>query len=326
MNRGGVLTRALLFAASSPAIWPLALATFLLRGGIVILALPILVLPTPAGLANVFAPTLTALAFGSISAEVYVFGGVATASLVVWLVVGGWVAAVLEAEGARIVGLDEGIHAPRPRPLARSHVAGRILAARLVALVPLAIALALGSVRIVLVTYRELTNPLDVSTPLVMRVLRESPEVVAAVIVTWILGETVGGIAARRIVLAGNGVAAALRFAIATGIRHPGSTLARFGLPAMVLLVVLLSSIVAAGSAWSAVGGVLVSGSDPRAGLAIVALLVVVWLAGLLVTGLVCAWRAAIWTVAEIAREGTFGGSADRRPGDWQTDRTSATL
>jgi hypothetical protein len=326
VNRGGVLTRALLLAASSPATWPLALATFLLRGGIVVLGLPILVLPTPVGLADVFAPTLTALAFGSISAEVYVFGGAAAAGLVVWLVVGGWVAAALEAEGARMVGLDEGVHAPRPRPLARSHVAGRILAARLVALVPLGIALALGSVRIVLVTYRELTNPLDVSTPLVMRVLRESPEVVAAVIVTWILGEAVGGIAARRIVLAGNGVAAALRFAIATSIRHPGSTLVRFGLPAIVLLVVLLASIVAAGSAWSAVGGVLVSGSDPRAGLALVALLVVVWLVGLLVTGLVCAWRAAIWTVAEIAREGTFGGSADRRPGDWQTDRTSATL
>ncbi|HEY8817341.1 MAG TPA: hypothetical protein VIM25_00775 [Candidatus Limnocylindrales bacterium] len=150
MNRGGVLTRALLFAASSPAIWPLALATFLLRGGIVILALPILVLPTPAGLANVFAPTLTALVFGSISMEVYVVGGLATAGLVVWLAVGGWVAAVLEAEAARIVALDEGVHASRPRPLARSHVAGRILAARLVALVPLAIALALGSVRIVL--------------------------------------------------------------------------------------------------------------------------------------------------------------------------------
>lgn len=326
MNRGGVLTGALRIAVRSPTTWPLALATFLLRGGIVVLALPILVLPTPAGLADVFAPTLTALAFGSISQEVYVVGGVATLGLVVWLMVGGWVAAVLEAEGARVVELDEGVHAPRPRPLARSHVAGRILIVRLAALLPLAIALALGSVRIVLVTYRELTNPVDVSTPLVTRVLRESPEVVAAVLVTWVVGEIVGGIAARRIVLAGDGVAAALRFAIATGIRHAGSTLARFGLPAIALLVVLLSTTVATGSAWSAVGGVLVSGSDPLAAVAIVALLVVVWLVGLLLTGLVCAWRGAIWTVAEIAREGTFGGSADRRPGDWQTEGTSATL
>lgn len=326
MNRGGVLTGALLATLGSPATWPLALATFLLRGGIVVLALPILVLPTPVGLANVFAPTLTALAFGSISTEVFALGGAAAAGLIAWLVVGGWLAAVLEGEGARIVALDGGVHAPGPRPLARPHVASRILAARLSALIPLAVALVLGSVQIVLVTYRELTNPLDVSTSIVLRVLRESPEVVAGVLVTWILGEIVGGIAARRIVLAGDGVAGALRFAIATGLRHPGWTLVRFGLPAIVLIVVLVPLIVASGSAWSAVGSVLASGSDPPASVAIVALLVVVWLVGMLLTGVVCAWRAAIWTVAEVEREGTFGGSADRRPGDWQTDRTSATL
>ncbi len=321
-----MLTGALRATLGRPATWMLALATFLLRGGIVVMALPILVLPTPVGLANVFAPTLTALAFGSISTEVYVVGGAVAAGLVAWLVVGGWVAAVLEAEGARIVALDGGHRAAAQRRLARPQAAGRVLVARLAALVPLAIALALGSVRIVLVTYRELTNPLDVSTPLVTRVLRESPEVVIAVLVAWMLGEMLGGIAARRIVLAGDGVAAALRFAVVACLRHPASTLVRYGLPTIVLLGVLVPSIVASASAWSAVGGVIVSGSDGRASLALVALLVAAWLVELLLVGVVCAWRAAIWTVAEVAREGTFGGSPDRRPGDWQTDRTSATL
>jgi len=109
----------------------------------------------------------------------------------------------------------------------------------------------------VLVTYRELTSPLDVSAPIVVRVLRGSPEVIAAVLIAWVLGEIVGAIAARRIVLAGEGVAAALRGAIATGLRHPLRTLIRFGLPAAVLALVLGPSVVAAGSAWSAVDGAL---------------------------------------------------------------------
>ena len=50
------------------------------------------------------------------------------------------------------------------------------------------------------------------------------------------------------------------------------------------------------------------------------------WIVGLLLIGVVCAWRAAIWTVLEVAGEGTFGGSADRRPGHWRLGRSSATL
>jgi hypothetical protein len=74
------------------------------------------------------------------------------------------------------------------------------------------------------------------------------------------------------------------------------------------------------------VGGVIGSSSDLAATLAGVGQLVVVWLVGLALIALASAWRAAIWTVGEVEREGTFGGSPDRRPGDWQTDRTSATL
>jgi hypothetical protein len=319
------MTVALRATLATPATWPLALATFLLRGGIVIVALPILVLPTPVGLADVFAPTVTALAFGSISPEVFIVGGAAVAGLLAWLVVAGWLAAAIEAEGAQVVALDEEVP-PLPVGLSSDHVAGQILAARLFALVPVAIALSLGSVRIVFATYRELTSPLDVSTPLVMRVLRDSPEVVVAVLLTWLIGEVVGAIAARRIALAGDGVVRALRVAVGTCLRHPVSTLLRFVLPDVVLLLVLASCFVAVGSAWSAVNTVLVGTSDGPWSLVIVAFFVVLWLIGLLLTGLVCAWRAAVWTVAQVEREGTFGGWTDSRPGDWQPDGTSATL
>lgn len=331
MNRGAALFGALRATLANPATWPLATAAFLLRGGIVILALPILVLPTPVGLADVFAPIVTGLAFGTVSSEAVVLAVALAGASVVWLVVGGWLAAALEADGVRIVALDAdvrglGVAAGLPVPGADRRVAGRILVARLIALIPLAIVLVLGSVRVVLVTYRELTSPLDVSAPIVVRVLRGSPEVIAGVLIAWMLGEIVGAIAARRIVLAGEGVAAALRGAIATVLRLPLTTLIRFGLPAAVLALVLGPSVVAAGSAWSAVDGALAGASDVPSTLGILVLFVLLWLVGLALAGVACAWRSAVWTAAEASRRGTFGGSPDRRPGDWQAEGSSATL
>ena len=168
--------------------------------------------------------------------------------------VGGWFAAGLEAAGAWIVAGDEevavaatsqatsGARVPRPD----GGVASRILVARLIAAVPLGVALALGSIRLVFVTYRELTAPLDVATPIALRVLRGSPEVVVAVVVTWMLAEIVGALAARRIALADAGVGAGLTHAVRVLIHEPVSSLARFWLPSLVLVVVLVPSALAA--------------------------------------------------------------------------------
>ena len=75
MSRGAALSGALLVTLASPATWPLALAVFLLRGGLLVVALPILVLPTPVGLGNLLAPTLTAFVFGGISLQLVVMVG-----------------------------------------------------------------------------------------------------------------------------------------------------------------------------------------------------------------------------------------------------------
>jgi hypothetical protein len=159
-----------------------------------------------------------------------------------------------------------------------------------------------------------------------VRVLRATPEVITAVIVTWLIGEIVGAIAARRIVLNGDGVGRALLGAVGTGLRHPLTTLARFGGPTLVLGVVFVAAAFAAGTAWGFAAQVLDSPGDPIAAWVAVIALVLLWIIGLLSIGVVCAWRAAVWTVAEAVREGTFGGSTDSHPGDWRPDQTSATL
>jgi hypothetical protein len=334
VTRGGGTLAALLVTLANPATWPLALATFLIRGGIVLVLLPIVVLPTTVGLGNTFGPALLAIAFGSVPVQVVVVAVPIGALAVAWVVLGGLLAAGLEAEGARVVAWDEEIAAlggmqgrsPAVTPVPAGRVAARILTARLIAAVPLLAVLAIGTIRLVFVTYRELTSPLDVSTPLVLRVLRGSPEVVIAVLVAWTLAEIVGAMAARRITLDGVRVREALVGALSTLVREPVSSLARFVVPTVLLAVILVPAAVAAASAWGVVGAVLGDDAEPLPLLLTVVAFVGLWIVGLILVAVVCAWRAAVWTVAEVARKGTFGGSTDRRPGHWRGVRPSATL
>jgi hypothetical protein len=109
-------------------------------------------------------------------------------------------------------------------------------------------------------------------------------------------------------------------------LRHPLATLVRFWLPTLTLLVVLAPSTIAAASVWSAVGSVLGDGSDAIRVLAAVVLFVTIWTVGLVLTAIVCAWRAAVWTMADVLERRTFGGSSDSRPGDWRDRRSSANV
>jgi hypothetical protein len=150
----------------------------------------------------------------------------------------------------------------------------------------------------VTVAYRELTSPVDVATPIVIRVLRGAPEAVAAVVAFWMLGEILGGIAARRIVNGGAGVRRALREACTECIRHPLTVLRRSLVPTAALVLVLVPSILAASAAWALVRIALPSDPDPL-GAPAVALFVAIWTVGLLLIAITSAWRGAVWSVGD---------------------------
>jgi hypothetical protein len=334
MTRGVALGRGLLVTLATPSTWLLALAAFLIRGGILLLVVPIIVIPTPVGLGNVFGPTLTAIALGQMPVDAVVGATLVALAIVTWLVAGGWLAAALEAEAARLVvaeneAADGGLRrVTRPDADVSAggrHDAGRILAARLVAAVPFVLALVWASFRLVITAYSELTNPRDTSTPIVLRVLVARPEVVAAIVLTWMAWEIVGAIAARRIVLAGDGVGRSLVAAAGECLRHPFSVLARFWIPTLVLAVVIVPSAAALAAVWSTTGDALDDGDPVRILVAVVAL-VLLFSVGLVLLSVVCAWRAAIWTIAETLRQRTFGASIDGRSGDWRGEGSSATL
>jgi hypothetical protein len=247
------------------------------------------------------------------------------------LVLGALVAAAAEAELTRIVADDEEVMAivgQRPvvgDPAARaaSGVPGRILAVRLIAFLPLGLALVWGSVRIVAVAYRELTVPSDTATPIAVRILAGAPEVVALVLVTWLLGQAIGAIGARQVVLVGAPVHTALVAGIVRLLRHPGRTIGLQVLPLAALVLVLVPSAAAAVTAWDAVRAALSTGGSVIASLGLVALFVGLWLGGLLLAAVVSAWRAAVWTVDAA---GTFGATRSGREGDWNPHPSSATL
>ncbi|HEY6012396.1 MAG TPA: hypothetical protein VIU37_00255 [Candidatus Limnocylindrales bacterium] len=315
MNRGAALIGALLVTLASPATWPLALAAFLLRGGLLVVALPILVLPTPVGLGNLLAPSLTAFVFGGVTFELAAMVATIVLAVLAWLVAGGILAAILEAEAARIVAAHEEVAPPAgvvvhqlavdelsgsgPARVARRRrtEAVRVFLARLVAHLPLGAVLVWGAVQVVAVTYRELTNPADVATPLVWRVLLASPEVVAAVVLTWMVGQAVGALAARRLVLARGGILQALRDASVTLVRRPVVVLADFWLPTLALALALAPSALAAASAGDVVREAMNAPDDPLQLLLAVLLFVSLWVVGLVLTAVICAWRAAVWTV-----------------------------
>lgn len=301
-----MLVRALLVTLAVPATWPLALAAFLLRGGFAAVLLPIVVLPSPVGLGNVLAPVLTAVAFRGLSGELVAGLGLVLMVLAAWVVVGGLLAALLETEAIRLaVSADDedadaaaSAGARRDARSSATHIAARILAARIVAHLPTVAAMTIGSVVLVTVAYRELTSPVDVATPIVIRVLRGAPEAVAAIVAAWMLGEILGGIAARQIVSGGAGVRRALREACAELIRHPLTVLLRSLVPTAALVLVLVPSILAASAAWVIVRIALRSALDPLAAPAVV-LFVGVWMLGLLLIGLTSAWRGAVWSVGD---------------------------
>jgi hypothetical protein len=102
--------------------------------------------------------------------------------------------------------------------------------------------------------------------------------------------------------------------------------LLRFWIPTAVLAVVLAPSALAAAWASALARDVLEQRADPLSVLVAVVVFVVLWIVGLVLAAVVCAWRAAVWTVAEILGWGTFGGVRPGRPGDWRPDTSSANL
>ena len=304
MRLGAALTSALLATLATPSTWPLALGTFLLRGGIVLVLLPIVVLPSPVGLGNLLAPLLMTVVFQGVSVEVAALAITGAIAVVAWIVAGGLASATLEAEATRLVARGDAVEGAVEQPSVASSapdergISWRVVLARIVAHAPTGGLAVWGSARLVGVAYAELTRPADVSSPIVLRVLLGAPDAVILLTAAWMFGEVVGALATRRIVLAGATTAGALRAGVGALIKHPLKVIAAFLIPTLGLAFVLATSSVAAAVSWSAVRVAMRPPGELVLGTLAVVVFVSLWLVGLLLAAVTAGWRGAVWSMA----------------------------
>jgi hypothetical protein len=282
-------------ALARPGWWAMALAAFLVRGGIVVALLPILSLPSAAGMTTTLAPSLEALVLGRGSLEGVIVGtlfvAVVLAALLAAALAGSWLDLALVREAADDDDLDLGWS---PASLETRGRAVQGLAIRLAAHLPTMVATGYAAIRLVGATYAELLDPGDTAVPFVARVLLRAPDAVVPVVLAWLLGEAIGALAARR-AAAGEPTTLAVRRAVRQVLGPAG--LATLALTTLVLIAVAGAFVLTAGRAWEHLGTVLVGGAGSLQLAAALVLFVSTWMLGLALLGAALAWRGSAWTI-----------------------------
>lgn len=286
----GSMQGALAATLANPEWWAIALAAFLVRGGILLIILPILSVPTAAGLVTTFSPLAESVVLGRPSLEGALVGSAFVVALLVALAAVGLLGAWLDLALVRQATEDEDVDSGW-RPTNASIV--EALSIRLTAHLPTLFALGYGFLRTVEVAYDEFTAPTDNGIQIVDRVLVRVPDVVILVLLAWLLGETVGALAARRAaagVPAGKALLGAVQQVL--GLRGIATLLATSVLVCGLLVAFLL----AASRTWEHLRGYLLDGADAVQVWAALVLLVATWVLGLSIVGAGLAWRATAWT------------------------------
>ncbi len=313
LGLGSVLGGAVAVTLVRPVSWLLGLAGFLAGGGVMIVAWPILVLPTPTGLQNALGGPVSSLVFGAPSAglvALIVAGLGGTLLLVVaGTLAGAWaerqgIAVALDAAAEEGLGLGDGSLAGAPGT-------GRVAIVRLLALVPVALAATLAWQPVYDAAYRQLVLPQDLVTPLPVRVVGDVPWLLAGLALVWLASDAAAAVGVRRLVLERRSVGSAWLLGWTDLVRRPLRVLptALFGLGILVLLVA--PAIAAAALGWDRLRDILGGGREPLIVIAAVVTWVAVFLGGLVLAGLGAGVRAAAWTIELSGRHRAGGPSRD---------------
>lgn len=280
-----------------PEWWALALAGFLVRGGILLLILPLVSLPSVAQIAALLAPPIESIVLGGQTLAGALVGGLAIAGIVIAMVLAGMAGEWFDNALRREAAVDEELDLP-PAPATTQLSLSDSLRIRLLAHLPTLAALAYGVVRVVAITYNELLSPGDPTVPVAIRVLSRAPDVIVLVVLTWMLGEAIGPLAVRH-VQAGASTRAALVRAARQVLRPRG--LATLILTSAGLIALAVPFLFALGRASEHIRGYLLENVDLVPVSAALVLLVGTWILGLAVLGAGLAWRSSAWTVEATA-------------------------
>jgi len=288
-----------------PILVAVGLMGFLARGGVVLLVLPVTVLPTPIGLS---------IAIGAFNVT-----AAGPTDRLLWMIVATLAAFTLAFLAGQAVGVSADLVLTREalslgQRRATPGLVARMLVVRLACLAPLAVACVWALGRLYAAGYHQLILPDDTATPLVVRILRDASDAAAVVLATWLITETIGGLAVRQVLVRDAGIVAALGMALGHVARRPVSTLGVALAGTVVLALLLGPGLFAAGVLWERMRLALEPGHSPLVLVALCTLFVASWLGALVLAGIAATWRSIAWSLAIGSR--AIGSRAVGSPSD----------
>jgi len=313
---GAALGAAAQAVASSPRLWLLGIVAFAVRGGLVLLTLPILTLPSPVLLSILFRDEIgTAGPTPALQAAAIVLAIATALGMLVAIVVSAWCdllafEAVTQDDATLELRLGR---TARPFGAARGSVLLWLAAIQAAAVLPLLLLamVVMGSLEGAVTS--QVQRPTDISTPLVLRVAGDLGGYLVLGLAMVAILEVLVSLASRRLLAAragllpdGPGERSETRLAVAGALllvrrplREMGVALVSWG----VAVLAAVAGVVSVSVAWAAtrpgLQALATSGDTARLAAAPVALalLCAVWLAVLCLCGCATAFRTAVWTM-----------------------------
>jgi hypothetical protein len=310
-GRLGRLRHAFAFGLTDGEAALVAAAGFFVRGGIVPLVLPAVVLPSVLDIAGHVG--VSAISISGRPTMLFIAVVIALAlAFVAWLAVANLLGAWLDVWLVRWA-VESSTQAPAERVKPHADLLVRMFAIRFVCLAPLAIALVWTGAQIYTSASNELLTPTNLAVPLPIRVIEGAWGAVVVLCVAWLLTETLGAVAVRREILAGRGVVDSIWEAIVEMIRRPVSTAMTFAASTAASLAAMAIALFGTATtfdwvriaarntdpiAFSMPFGPFATPRDvrPVVFVAAVAALATAWAISLALAGIASAWRSAAWT------------------------------
>jgi hypothetical protein len=311
---GGWLTRiarASRFATGDFDAAVVALAGFLIRGGVVLLAIPSVVLPSFLGLASIFAVNALGIDGRPTPWLIATVAGLAVAAAV-WLAIAAVVGSIVDVWLIRAAMPSDPGSVDRPQPFPDPTLVLDMAGIRVLCLLPVGAAIVAAGAPIYNAAYSELTLPTNLSDPLLLRIAWRAAVPIGTVAVAWLVSETVAAIAVRRLYL-GDGFLRSLVGAVGQLVTRPLTSSLTFLATMLVSLAALAVAAVTTAFAFglclsaarlpNPIGlAISVAGFDasrdlrPVVFLAATILLGFAWILAMAVAGITSVWRSVAWT------------------------------
>jgi hypothetical protein len=293
--------RAIAFGLTDSETAVVALAGFLVRGGILVLLVPSVVLPSVLGAAAVTGVDAFGID-GRPTTWLYQVAAVVAVAAAIWLllafIVGSLVDAWLIDAALDTVGGAPG----RARPLPSLKILLDLAGVRAVCALPLIVVGYWAGSRIYTVSYNELTAPTNLETPMVLRVFEGAADAIAVLGLAWLASEVIGAIAVRRTVLLDHGIWQSLGGAAVQLVRRPlsyaATVIVSYGASAVATVLSILATAAAFDWCNAAARSQAASTLDFRPVVFILTAfsLGLAWVFSLAVSGIASAWRSAAFT------------------------------